>query len=318
MSDPEPRRPQVEELSVGGLDGRIRVIRCGHVVDVFVVFSRRFVLVVDTLISPGMAAEAMALLELKPHVAHDKVLLVANTHGDWDHSWGNGLFDGPSSEFPASIIGHISTRRRFDPREAREFLNQMRTQNPGWYDDVELRLPTIEFDGELMIDGGDLTFRFMPTPGHTPDHVAIWIPEIQVLLAGDAVEMPMPFMGPESDVGQMRATLRGMLDLDPVMVLACHGNNIWTSDLIRHNMWYFDEAERRCRQALYAGLTRGEITPETLAWPLESTMPPGSYVDELADADFYRKSHAAALRAMAAWVQEQSSGTPGGTRTHGL
>ena len=45
-------------------------------------------------------------------------------------------------------------------------------------------------NGRLLIDGGDLTLALLPTPGHTIDHYALYIPEINTLLAADAAELP--------------------------------------------------------------------------------------------------------------------------------
>ncbi len=53
--------------------------------------------------------------------------------------------------------------------------------------------PTLTFSGENMtIYGEDLSLHLLHTPGHTPDHLAVWIPEIGTCLAVDAVEHPIP------------------------------------------------------------------------------------------------------------------------------
>ena len=44
----------------------------------------------------------------------------------------------------------------------------------------------------MSLHGGDLTLELLHTPGHTPDHVAVWIPEIKTCLAVDTVEHPIP------------------------------------------------------------------------------------------------------------------------------
>src|SRR5205823_12393794 len=65
----------------------------------------------------------------------------------------------------------------------------------------------ILFDDQLIIDGGDLTLRLFATPGHQPDHIAILIPEINLLLAGDAAESPFPFAESAAAMPQLRASL---------------------------------------------------------------------------------------------------------------
>ena len=69
----------------------------------------------------------------------------------------------------------------------------MQEREPGRFDGLRLTAPTITFDERLQIDGGDLTLQLFATPGHQPDHCSIFIPEIGMLLAGDAAELPFPF-----------------------------------------------------------------------------------------------------------------------------
>src|SRR5262245_20868780 len=84
-----------------GWDPRILVARCGTLVDVFVVVAERYVVLVDTLINPGTAAELLRIAE--PHL-DGRRLLVVNTHAHWDHAWGNQLFCGLGARHPAPIV----------------------------------------------------------------------------------------------------------------------------------------------------------------------------------------------------------------------
>ncbi len=68
------------------------MVRCGTLVDVFIIVSERYVVLVDTLINARTAAELLRIAE--PHLA-GRQLLALNTHSHWDHAWGNQLFAGP-------------------------------------------------------------------------------------------------------------------------------------------------------------------------------------------------------------------------------
>lgn len=293
--------PGVEAVSTADLDPRVWVFRCESIVDSYAVITERFVVLIDTLISPDMAGQVMAYLGAQ--ALRDRTLLVVNTHGDWDHCWGNALFDGLGSRFPAPIIGHRNTRRFFDSQAAESLLAQSREASPGWYEDVEIRLPTLELKHEMAIHGGDVTVRLIPTPGHTADHLSVWIPELTLLIAGDAAEMPIPFLDERSSVSGLRQSLRLMRDLEPTMVLYSHGAGMVSPDLIDHNIWYFEEAERRCLALLnenphleFASL------PDHLDWPLDAVMPEGQKVEDKDTRRFYEQSHRQATIAMGRWL----------------
>ena len=70
-------------------DPRVRMFRSDPEVDCFAVVTRRHVVVVDTFGTPGEAAQMLALLG---DDLAGRSLLVVNTHGHFDHAWGNALF----------------------------------------------------------------------------------------------------------------------------------------------------------------------------------------------------------------------------------
>src|SRR5258708_27616643 len=200
-----------------GWDERLLVIRCGKLVNSFIVVTERYVILVDTLINPQTASE---LLHIAGEFLVDgRQLLVINTHADYDHCWGNQLFTGPNAIYPAPIIGTRRCAERFFQQDTANLLQDMMEQEPDVYGDVELAPPTLLFDDQLIIDGGDLTLRLFATPGHQPDHIAILIPEISLLLAGDAAESPFPFAESAAAMPQLRASLAHMAALNPAMAL---------------------------------------------------------------------------------------------------
>lgn len=292
----------VERVPVPGVDARIHVFRCGRLVDTFAVIARQLTVLIDTMVSPECADEVCRLLTTAWPGALRRPLVVCNTHGDWDHAWGNGLFAGELAPRPAPILGSAALRQSIDLSAAEAYLRDMRHRHPGVYDSVRICLPTVEFDGELRMHGGDLTLVLVPTPGHTPDHISVWIPEVSLLIAGDAAEMPIPFVDERSDVAQLRASLRVMLELGPKIVLYSHGGGFTTPDLIRNNIAYFDEAERRCRRWATGSSTSESATPAALGWPLNDAIPAGTSVDE-EDESFYVRSHEQAVAAIGAWTR---------------
>jgi glyoxylase-like metal-dependent hydrolase (beta-lactamase superfamily II) len=289
-------------LPNSGWDDRILVCRCGTVVDVYVIVTERFVVLADTLFNPTTAG---ALLEIaRPHLAGGRTLLALNTHADWDHAWGNQLFAGPGAASPAPVIGARRCAARLRSAEARAELARMQAREPERFAGVALAPPTVLFDRWLVIDGGDLTLELFATPGHQPDHTAIFIREIRTLLAGDAAESPFPLVGAPESLPALRASLRRMARLRPRTALYCHAPELPGPALLGANIAYFDELERRCRAALAAGTPPApgpDADVESLiGWPFAAALPPAA--DAAALEDFYRPAHRDAIRAMLAWA----------------
>ncbi|MEP7289464.1 MAG: MBL fold metallo-hydrolase [Chloroflexota bacterium] len=235
-----------------GWDERILVCHCGNMVDNYIVVSDRYVVLVDTMISPQTA---MVMLELAGQYAgNGRQLLVINTHADYDHCWGNQLFVGHKAAYPAPIIAMRRCAERFYTPEAHEVLIRMQHEAPEVYGDVVLVPPTILFDDHLTIEGGDLTLRLFATPGHQTDHISIVIPEISTLLAGDAAELPFPFALSSMTLAQMRASLAQLAAFNATTVLYCHAPVTAGPELLQQNIAYFNLLEQHCRDAMDLGV----------------------------------------------------------------
>jgi glyoxylase-like metal-dependent hydrolase (beta-lactamase superfamily II) len=275
-------------------------------VDSFAVITERSVVVVDTMVNLETAREIMNLLA--PDLSAKRSLLVVNTHGDWDHTLGNGLFAGPDPQFPAPIIAHRLTPSRMRSAEAVAYVASLKAENPGEFDSAEIWPPTVLFEESLVIDGGDLTLHLFPTPGHQPDHISIWIPEIRYLLAGDAAEMPFPHVSDWKTLPELRSSLHRMQDFGAERVLYCHAADVTDPVLIWHNICYFDELERRCRQSLTSGTIPKDVEELedpalAIGWPFEDALPPLMALDDLPPPE----GHFQAIRAMLIWIQAETT-----------
>jgi glyoxylase-like metal-dependent hydrolase (beta-lactamase superfamily II) len=291
----------VELVPNGGWDERVLVMRRGALVDVFAIVTERAIVLVDTLDSPA-AAEA-ALAHLRGPLAGGRQLLVVNTHADWDHTWGNAAFAGPDAARPAPIVGHRLCRERLRSPAARAELARMQADEPARFGAVRLVPPTIAFDGDLTIDGGDLTLELLATPGHQPDHIAVWLPELRLLLPGDAAEDPFPSVADAAGLPALRASLARLAALAPTTVLACHAPGRSDPGLLAANIAYFDALEAHCRAALAQGLAPalpdGADAGALIGYDPDAAAPGGLPAGQ---ADYYRASHDGAIRAMLRWL----------------
>jgi glyoxylase-like metal-dependent hydrolase (beta-lactamase superfamily II) len=301
MSAEVAERDRVVLVANAGWDARILVCRCAPTVDAFVVVTARYVVIVDTLINPATARALLALA--RPHLTDGRNLLAVNTHADWDHCWGNQLFVGPEAEAPAPIVASRRCAEQFRSPEAAPTLAQMREREPGRFDEVRLAPPTLVFDERLTIEGGDLTLDLFATPGHTPDHVAIHLPEIATVLAGDAAEFPFPFARSADTLPQLRASLARLAALKPTAALYCHAPETSGPGLIADNIAYFDALEARCRAALARGVhaqpDAGADVEALVGFPFTGAVPARSGVEV---PPFYAEGHRAHIRMMLEWL----------------
>ncbi len=283
-------------------DKRVWAFRYKTTVTAFAVVSARYVVLIDTLVN---AATAQAMVGALHEPLQTRQLLVINSHADWDHCWGNMVFAGSHATHPAPIIAHQLCRERMLSDEARTGLQQKGERDPATFGTVALVPPTIAFHRELSIDGGDMTFELIHTPGHTIDHVSIYVPELRMVFAGDAAETPLPFVPHAAALPVLRASLEQLHALNAETVLYCHADSTH-ADVIQQNRAYFDAVERRVQETISARHAVSQHDDSDLedfiGFPFNDV--PG--VDQLNENEraFYRPAHRAALRAMIEWVQE--------------
>lgn len=297
-----PHSNHVQLVDNAGWDARILVCRNDALVDTYLVVTRRYLVVVDTLINPATGARLLALA--RPYLTQGRSLLVVNTHADYDHCWGNQVF----ADLGTPIIGQREAPVRCTGVESLQQLQRLQAEEPDIFADVQLTPPNLLFDERLTIDGGDLTLELMATPGHTPDHISIYLPEIETLLAGDAAELPFPMAERVADLPHMRRSLERLAALNARTVLYCHGPVEAGPRLLQDNIAYFDRLEEACRVVLargtppdglddaglirWVGLPFGDAVPEGPAW----AQVPESY---------RTAGHAAQIRQMLAWLQQR-------------
>ncbi|MBV9280766.1 MAG: MBL fold metallo-hydrolase [Chloroflexi bacterium] len=221
-------------------DGRVRAnLVCGS----------EFTLLIDTLSRPSDLEGVRELVRER-----GRPLLVANSHADWDHWWGNAAFPG------VPVIAHRLTLAR-QHREGRRALAAKRRGDEGFFAGVTLRPATVAFDGRLDLDLGGLHVELRHLPGHTRDCTVAYIPERRLLFAGDAAEDPIPLVTDGPIAGWPEALLDWARRAR--IVVPAHGR-VSGPELLERNAAYL----------------RGLLEV------------PGSAVSELEGADaFYRRAH---------------------------
>lgn len=287
-------------------DARIRVFRRNlnlpgefeeMEVDAYVIVTERYLVLFDTMLCPEDMA--VVLQHVQQNLA-GRQLLVVNSHADWDHSWGNCYFTG---EHAAPIIAHDYCLVRMQSDEAHTGLRDYQQRFPV-FRNVVLVPPTITFSDHFTIHGGDLTIELLPAPGHHPDHIAAWIPELRLLLAFDAVEKPLPVMEDAASVQPMFATLTRFLALQPAQVLCSHGKST-TPALVQDNLTYLREIERQSRLFLRTQTpthAQLEHAAALIGYPFEEVIAGNA---SPIDSAFYSWAHDANVRNIIQWLMSK-------------
>ena len=228
-------------------DARVRMFSAGDEVDCFVVITERFAVVIDTFSTPEDAAQMMELVrpQLESSTRPRRQLLVVNTHQHYDHVWGNSLF-AAGTEFAAPILASELSREIARAQTGKLLEKQAEETR---FAGLQLLEPNLYFRGEFLIDGGDLSLRLIPAPGHTPDQIVVWIPELSILLAADALEFPFPYVANPADLPVMLETMRDLQALNPKIILPCHGG-VHDASLIDRNLAYFAALKTNVQKAI--------------------------------------------------------------------
>jgi glyoxylase-like metal-dependent hydrolase (beta-lactamase superfamily II) len=165
------------------------------------------------------------------------------THPHPDHYLG---LTKPLEKFGGKIFCHFRARERLDRVFSQDTF------------DTDLR------GGEVFPVGG-YTVRVIHTPGHSPDHICLYLEEEKILFSGDTVlgfgtTIISP---PEGDMGQYMQSLEGLAALDIRLIFPGHGPIIdkRAGERIR---WYIRHRQMR-EQRVIETLVGGRSTPSEIA-----------------------------------------------------
>ena len=118
-------------------------------------------------------------------------------------------------------------------------------------------------DGETL-PAGDGELQVVHTPGHAPDHIALWDASTRTLFSGDLVVPGTTVVIPASMDGSLSDYLRSLqrvLDMKPSRLLPAHGAAVEDPAAIIRQ--YIDHRNERERQII-DGLGRGDRTANAL------------------------------------------------------
>ncbi len=220
-----------------------------------VVVNDSDVLVFDTGTRPS---SARMILDSIRRITPKPVRYIVNSHGHPDHWSGNAVYADayPGAEIIATMetrafmqkmadvwaprfAGELENRRRALAEEEKtgkdadgvarstEDIRQDRSDLADYAtfvaEQAALRrvFATVAFADSLVFYHGGREFRFYSVQGDAEGTTVLWLPRERVLITGDAVSYPIPYVGVKPSVEV--AGLRKLLALEPAVIVPGHG-----------------------------------------------------------------------------------------------
>jgi glyoxylase-like metal-dependent hydrolase (beta-lactamase superfamily II) len=174
--------------------------------------------VIDALGSPALAEELIAEIR---RITPKPIRYVIVTHYHADHIYGLQAFKAAG----ATIVAHQAGREYLGSDTARLRLEASRQDLFPWIDEKTQVLGAdrwLDQDTTLRLGGLDFQVRHVG-PAHTTEDLAVFVPQLGVLFAGDLVfQGRIPFVG-QADSRQWIASLTQLLDIKARVVVPGHG-----------------------------------------------------------------------------------------------
>ena len=224
-------------------------------------------LIVDSLVKP---ADILSL---------GQPSIIVYSHSDWDHCWGSGAWPG------ALVVGHDLCKTRLSQPETAKQLQRREQANPAAFLGSEIVLPDLTFSDSLTIDAGGFTVILQHEPGHTADSIMLYIPEHDLLIAGDSVEDPLLSINEPGHIRHWMARLRYYADAGVKQVIPSHGAAVLGPDFLRRNADYLQELWQQVANLHGQGVPLEEM---------QQRLPIERYVEPSANLiPYYYKTHLA-------------------------
>jgi cyclase len=234
--------------------------------------------VIDTLPFPE---ETSQVREFALRRCPRGIRYVINTHHHADHVYGSYLF--PEAE----LIAHRQCRDVL-LKVGEESLVQAKAQT-AMLAPVELRIPQLVFEVDLLLRLGEKTIHLIHAPGHSPDGVMVHLREDKVLVASDILT-PVPLIVRGSP-DEMIKSLKEIKALSLENVIQGHGGVLLRGEIdetVDSSITYIKTVRKRVQAIVDKGLPRSELASIDIEECGKSRIPLGGLVQRLhvANLDF--------------------------------
>jgi alkyl sulfatase BDS1-like metallo-beta-lactamase superfamily hydrolase len=242
----------------------------------------------NVIIDTSMADRAPRARELLTAVSREPVRYVVLTHGHGDHTGGLSTWLEPGTQVVAqqafADFLHYQTRLAgfFGRRNAAQFGLPAPPAAP-WAGNYGATVPaTILFGTDYAFELGGRRFELLHTPGETPDHLTLWLPQQRAAFIGDNYYESFPNLytlrgtQPRWALDYV-ASLDRILELAPEIVLPSHGAPIVGNAAVTKALTQYRDAILFVHDAVVAGMNAGKSVYTLMQ---EIRLPPALEVGE--------------------------------------
>lgn len=169
--------------------------------------------------------------------------MIMITHQDIDHA---GALKGIEKRSDVPVLAHKADVPYISGDK--ELIKASMAEEAS--SDFDLAYPAVNVDVELVdnvvINTSAGSMQVVATPGHTPGHISLYIPEQKLLIAGDAITGEPDFDGPNveatPDMDTAIKSIGKLAELDVEQTLCFHGG------LIKHGSDKIEKIHRALKQ----------------------------------------------------------------------
>ena len=223
----------------------------------------------NVIVDTSLVTQAPRHVKLLKAVSDGPVRYIILTHGHGDHTGGVPLWkqDGTQIVAQKQHVEFMNYQKRlegfFARRNAAQFA--LRIPQPGaWAGNYAAKIePTILFDEKYEFSLGGITFQIFHTPGETPDHLTVWIPQYKAAFSGDNYYESFP------NIYTLRGTeprwaldyvnsINRVMDLQPEILLPSHGPVVRGKDEIKARLTKYRDAIQYVHDETVKGMNQGK------------------------------------------------------------